>query len=114
MKDQGLAERVFLMPDKRNKNKEKEMKRAIITVLGKDTVGIIARVCTYLAEHEVNILDISQTIVQDYFNMMMIVDMGKSTAAFDTVVDELADLGEDIGVMIRCQREDIFDMMHRI
>ena len=65
------------------------MKRAIITVLGKDTVGIIARVCTYLADHQVNILDISQTIVQDYFNMMMIVDMGKASVPFDTVVDEL-------------------------
>lgn len=90
------------------------MKRAIITVLGKDTVGIIARVCTYLADHKINILDISQTIVQDYFNMMMIVDMNQSTAAFDTVVDELAKLGEDIGVMVKCQREDIFHMMHRI
>lgn len=90
------------------------MKKAIITVLGKDTVGIIARVCTYLADHKINILDISQTIVQDYFNMMMIVDMNQSTAPFDIVVDELAKLGEDIGVMIKCQREDIFDMMHRI
>lgn len=90
------------------------MKRAIITVLGKDTVGIIARVCTYLADRQVNILDISQTIVQDYFNMMMIVDMNQATTPFDVVVDELAALGEDIGVMIKCQREDIFDMMHRI
>ncbi len=90
------------------------MKRAIITVLGKDTVGIIAGVCTYLAERNVNILDISQTIVQDYFNMMMIVDMSQSGEPFDVVVDELAKLGEDIGVMIKCQREDIFNMMHRI
>jgi len=90
------------------------MKRAIITVLGKDTVGIIARVCTYLADHQINILDISQTIVQGYFNMMMIVDMNQSTTDFDTVVDELAKLGEDIGVMVKCQREDIFNMMHRI
>lgn len=90
------------------------MKRAIITVLGKDTVGIIARVCTYLADHKINILDISQTIVQGYFNMMMIVDMNQSTTDFDTVVDELSKLGEDIGVMVKCQREDIFNMMHRI
>jgi ACT domain-containing protein len=90
------------------------MKKAIITVLGKDTVGIIARVCSYLADHQINILDISQTIVKDYFNMMMIVDMNQSTAAFDKVVDELGQLGEEIGVMIKCQREDIFDMMHRI
>ncbi len=90
------------------------MKRAIITVLGKDTVGIIAKVCSYLAERQINILDISQTIVQGYFNMMMIVDMNASTVQIDTAVDELAKLGEDIGVMIKIQREDIFDMMHRI
>lgn len=90
------------------------MKKAIITVVGKDTVGIIAKVCTYLAEHKINILDISQTIVQDYFNMMMIVDTNQSDVDFDTVVDALAALGEKIGVVIKCQREDIFDMMHRI
>ena len=90
------------------------MKKAIITVVGKDTVGIIAKVCTYLAEHKINILDISQTIVQDYVNMMMIVDTNQSDVDFDTVVDALAALGEKIGVVIKCQREDIFDMMHRI
>ena len=90
------------------------MKKAIITVVGKDTVGIIAKVCTYLAEHKINILDILQTIVQDYFNMMMIVDTNQSDVDFDTVVDALAALGEEIGVVIKCQREDIFDMMHRI
>ena len=67
------------------------MNKTIITVVGKDTVGIIAKVCAYLAESHVNILDISQTIVQDFFNMMMIV-----------------------GVQVKCQREEIFDMMHRI
>ncbi len=66
------------------------MNRTIITVVGKDTKGIIARVCTYLAEKDVNILDISQTIVQEYFNMMMIVDMGKMNASLKTVADELA------------------------
>ena len=90
------------------------MKKTIITVVGKDTVGIIARVCTYLAENQINILDISQTIVQDYFNMMMIVDMNKMTKEFGTVVDELKTLGEEIGVMIKCQKEEIFDSMHRI
>ena len=90
------------------------MKRTIITVVGKDTVGIIARVCTYLAETGINILDISQTIVQDYFNMMMIVDTGMTDVDFDTIVDTLAAIGEEIGVVIKCQREDIFDMMHRI
>lgn len=90
------------------------MKKTIITVVGKDTVGIIAKVCTYLADNGVNILDISQTIVSDYFNMMMIVDMNKSEKAFDVISTELAKLGEDIGVIIKCQREEIFDMMHRI
>ena len=90
------------------------MKKTIITVVGKDTVGIIAKVCTYLAENEVNILDISQTIVQDYFNMMMIVDMNKAQKPFDVISTELVELGEKIGVIIKCQHEDIFDMMHRI
>ena len=90
------------------------MKKTIITVVGKATVGIIAKVCTYLAENGVNILDISQTIVQEYFNMMMIVDMNKSTKPFDIVSSELAELGKSIGVIIKCQHEDIFDMMHRI
>ena len=90
------------------------MKKAIITVVGQDTVGIIAKVCTYLAENSINILDISQTIVQEYFNMMMIVDMGKMNTSFETVADELADLGKSIGVQVKCQREEIFNMMHRI
>ena len=90
------------------------MKKAIITVVGKDTVGIIARVCTYLAAENINILDISQTIVQGYFNMMMIVDISNTEKAFGQVVTELDALGQDIGVMIRCQMEEIFDSMHRI
>ena len=90
------------------------MNKTIITVVGKDTVGIIAKVCTYLAENDINILDISQTIVQEYFNMMMIVDMGKMNTSFETVADELADLGKSIGVQVKCQREEIFNMMHRI
>ena len=90
------------------------MNRTIITVVGKDTKGIIAKVCTYLAEKDVNILDISQTIVQEYFNMMMIVDMGKMNTSFETVADELVELGKSIGVQVKCQREEIFNMMHRI
>ena len=90
------------------------MNRTIITEVGKDTKGIIAKVCTYLAEKDVNILDISQTIVQEYFNMMMIVDMGKMNTSFETVADELAELGTSIGVQVKCQREEIFNMMHRI
>ena len=90
------------------------MNRTIITVVGKDTVGIIAKVCTYLAENSINILDISQTIVQEYFNMMMIVDMSKMTKSFEEVADELAIVGKELGVQVKCQREDIFNMMHRI
>lgn len=90
------------------------MKKSIITVVGKDTVGIIAKVCTYLAENQVNILDISQTIVQGYFNMMMIVDATASEKQSGKLADELALLGENIGVQIKMQQEDIFNSMHRI
>ena len=90
------------------------MKKTIITVVGKDTVGIIAKVCTYLADARINILDISQTIVQGYFNMMMIVDMNHVSKDFGQVCDELDILGKEIGVLIKCQKEEIFDMMHRI
>jgi len=90
------------------------MNKTIITVVGKDTVGIIAKVCTYLADSQINILDISQTIVQEFFNMMMIVDMDHSTKPFETVSDELEKVGEEIGVRIKCQREEIFTKMHRI
>ncbi len=90
------------------------MNKTIITVVGKDTVGIIAKVCTYLAESSINILDISQTIVSGYFNMMMIVDMAGTDKDFNAVADELEALGQGIGVVIKCQREEIFDSMHRI
>lgn len=90
------------------------MNRVIITVVGKDTVGIIAKVCTYLAESHINILDISQTIVSGFFNMMMIVDMSGADKEFNTVADNLESLGNDIGVVIKCQREEIFDSMHRV
>ena len=90
------------------------MKKTIITVVGKDTVGIIAKVCTYLANNRINILDISQTIVNGYFNMMMVADMNESTKPFNDVASELAQIGEEIGVVIHCQREEIFESMHRI
>ena len=90
------------------------MKKTIITVVGKDTVGIIARVCTYLAENKINILDISQTIVQGYFNMMMVVDTSESLKAHGDMADDMDKLGEEIGVIIKCQKEEIFDKMHRI
>ena len=123
------------------------MKKTIITVVGKDTVGIIAKVCNYLAENQVNIEDISQTIVQGYFNMMMVTDVSTSeksffmdkwvpfadlrnarpfgpaykigvtdvfAATFSGLAKELENLGKEIGVVIHCQHEDIFNMMHRI
>lgn len=90
------------------------MNKAIITVVGKDQVGIIAKVCTYLAENSINILDISQTIVSGYFNMMMVVDTAGTEKEFGSVSSDLERLGSEIGVIIKAQREDIFDMMHRI
>ena len=90
------------------------MKRTIITVVGKDTVGIIAKVCTYLAENGINILDISQTIVQGYFNMMMIIELQNATKDFGAICDELNELGNEIGVNIKLQHENIFNKMHRI
>ena len=88
--------------------------KGIITVLGKDKVGIIAKVCAYLAENNVNILDISQTIIQGYFNMMMIVDVSAAPKSFETLVEELHAAGTEIGVEIKLQHEDIFNIMHRI
>ena len=90
------------------------MNKTIITVVGKDTIGIIAKVCTYLAHNNINILDITQSIVNEFFNMMMIVDMQQMQKPFAQVADELAKLGEEIGVEVKCQREEIFNMMHRI
>jgi len=90
------------------------MKKTIITVVGKDTVGIIAKVCTYLADNQINILDISQTIIDGYFNMMMIVDATASEKHHAEIADDLNKVGEEMGVKIHCQREEIFDSMHRI
>ncbi|MCR5732564.1 MAG: ACT domain-containing protein [Sphaerochaetaceae bacterium] len=90
------------------------MSKSIITVVGRDQVGIIARVCTYLAANGVNILDISQTIVDGFFNMMMITDTSAATKEFLVLSDELEALGKEIGVIIKLQREDIFNKMQRI
>lgn len=90
------------------------MRKIVITVVGKDSVGIIAKVCTYLAESRINILDISQTIVDGFFNMMMIVDTASADKNFDTLAAELAQTGEEMGCIIHAQREEIFDQMHRI
>ncbi len=90
------------------------MKKAIITVVGKDSVGIIAKVCTFLSEKNVNILDISQTITGGYFNMMMIVDVSKAAESTEETAAALEKLGNEIGVVIKLQLEEIFTMMHRI
>ncbi|MDR0382021.1 MAG: ACT domain-containing protein [Oscillospiraceae bacterium] len=88
--------------------------KGIITVLGQDRVGIIARVCTYLAEQDINILDISQTIVHGYFNMVMMVDLTENKGSFEQTAAGLEEIGRSIGVRIKLQREDIFDAMHRV
>ena len=90
------------------------MKKCIVTVFGKNTIGILARVCTYLADNKISVLDISQTITQGYFNMMMIVDVASLEKDFKLICDELEGLGDEIGVKIRCQREEIFEKMHRL
>ncbi|MGN0204211.1 MAG: ACT domain-containing protein [Coprococcus sp.] len=90
------------------------MKKTIITVIGKDRVGIIATVCTYLAEHNINILDIDQSIIQGYFHMMMIVDANGADKEFAALVTDLEEIGRNLGVQIKMQHEDIFNIMHRI
>ena len=87
---------------------------AIVTVLGQDRVGIIAAVCNRLANYNVNILDISQTILQGAFTMVMAVDVSRSTASFGELGKGLNDLGAEMGLSIRIQREEIFDAMHSI
>lgn len=88
--------------------------KCIITVLGTDKVGIIAKVCTYLSEVNINILDISQTIVSGYFNMMMIVDADKASKSLEAFTDDLIEIGNNLGVKITVQHEDIFNCMHHI
>lgn len=88
--------------------------KCIITVLGTDKVGIIAKICTYLSEVNINILDISQTIVSGYFNMMMIVDADKASKSLEAFTDDLIEIGNNLGVKITVQHEDIFNCMHRI
>ncbi len=88
--------------------------KGIITVLGHDRVGIIAKICTYLANEQINILDISQTIVGGYFNMVMVTDLSSSLHSFEEIVEGLSQLEEAMGLKIKLQREDIFNSMHRI
>ncbi len=90
------------------------MNRTIITVIGKDRVGIIARVCTYLAENGINVLDINQSIVQGFFNMIMIVDAQNAQKDFAVLNAEMEEISNELGVKIKMQHEDIFDVMHRI
>ena len=88
--------------------------KAIVTVVGKDRVGIIASVCVKLAEYHVNVLDISQTVMQGYFTMMMVVDVSGCSVPLAELVSLMDELGKDMGLSIRVQREDIFAAMHRI
>ncbi len=88
-----------------------ETKKAVITVLGLDRVGITAKVCTALAETNINILDISQTIVGGYFNMVMVVDITNASDVFDETAEKV---GEELGMKIKIQHTAIFDAMHRI
>ena len=88
--------------------------RAIVTVIGKDQVGITAAVCSLLAEQEINILDITQTVLQDFFTMVMLVDLSACTRSIVEVGDLLERAGQQRGLAIRIQREDIFNAMHRI
>ncbi len=90
------------------------MNKAIITVVGKDQVGIIAKVCAYLSSAHVNVEDISQTIVQGFFNMMMVADIKNSEKEFKDIKDDLNKLGEELSCIINIQKEEIFDAMHRI
>ena len=90
------------------------MSRIIISVIGKNDVGMAANICTYLAESNIHILDITQTIVKEIFDMMMIVDIARSPKSFDEIAREMDELGQRIGASIRCQREEIFTSMHRI
>lgn len=88
--------------------------KAIITVIGKDKVGIIANVSTILSELNVNILDISQTIMQEYFTMIMLTDVSGATVSFDEVKQKLDEKGKELGVSIRIQNEGIFNSMNRV
>ena len=88
--------------------------RAIVTVVGPDRVGIIAEVCGLLARLNINIIDISQTVMEDFFTMIMLTNTAEATTDFDGIADALAKKGEEMGLSIRVQREDIFNAMHTI
>ena len=88
--------------------------KAVVTVVGKDRVGIIAQVCTALANYNVNVLDISQTVMEGYFTMMMVVDVSASNVPLAELARQLEEQGKEMNLSIRLQRQDIFDAMHRI
>ena len=88
--------------------------KAIVTVVGKDQVGIIAAVCVKLAQYNVNVLDISQTVMQGYFTMMMAVDVSGSTVPLAQLAQDMEQKGREMNLSIRLQREDIFEAMHRV
>ena len=88
--------------------------RVVVTVIGRDRVGIIAGVSGALAEAGVNIVDISQTLMQDLFTMIMMVDIARATLSFDELQSRLASRGEELGMRIQAQREDVFSYMHRV
>ena len=88
--------------------------KAVVTVVGKDQVGIIAGVCQHLADYNINVLDISQTVMQGYFTMMMVVDVSGSTLPLAELAQRCEEKGKEMGLSIRLQREDIFEAMHRV
>ena len=88
--------------------------RAVITVIGKDSVGILASISSACAKHQNNILEVTQSVLQDLFVMIMLVDISKSTIPFTEFADQMSALGEDMGLSIRAMHEDIFNSMHRI
>ena len=88
--------------------------KAIISVIGTDRMGVIAKVSGKLFDMQINVEDISQTIMQNYFTMIMMVDMSKSNLQFNEIADQLKQLGEEIGMDIRIQSESIFNAMHKI
>ena len=88
--------------------------KAIVTVVGKDRVGIMANICTALANFNINVLDINQSVMQGYFTMMMVTDASASTLPLAEVCTEMERIGKEMGLSIRVQREDIFEAMHRI
>lgn len=88
--------------------------RAVVSVIGRDKRGIIAKVSNFLYEREINIEDISQTIMQDYFTMIMLVDLSESGRKLSELAEEFENLGKEIGVSVRIQHEDVFDSMHKL